>query len=120
MRPAGIFWHEKVVKEIRVLAVLSCGLVVKDTLLDFSLDDFVARGQENIRAAFQKEHPEDEILVFRRVHAGTQNVRRRVEVAFEFGEGKLGHGYFRRRKSYGSLAARGRVLRENAWASAFP
>lgn len=62
MRPAGILGDEKVIKEIRVFAVLAFRFVVKNALLDLLLDDFIARGQENIRAAFQKVHSEDEIL----------------------------------------------------------
>ena len=95
VRPAGNVGDKEVVVVIRVVAVIPRGFVVKETLGDLLLDDFVARGQKHIRATFQEEHPEDEILVFRRVHAGAQNIRRRVEVAFKFGEGEFGHGSIR-------------------------
>jgi hypothetical protein len=47
---------------------------------------------EHVRSAFEKQHPEDVLLVFRGVHLAAQNVSGSEKMAFELGEGESGHG----------------------------
>src|SRR5262245_27759949 len=106
--PPGLLRQEEVVVVIGVLRVLRV--------------DLLSRLLKNIRGALQEQHPEDEVLVGGGIHPfAAQDVRRRVEVPFQFGKRQLRHGSFN--SVLGEVVWRGlRTIRERllAWPSTSP
>ena len=92
IRPAGSFRNEEPVVEIRILAVLRLHDFPHHSPLDSRPNDFLPLGVEHVRAALQKQHPEDEIFIGRRIQTFlAESIRSGIEVAFELGERKFRH-----------------------------
>ena len=82
---------EKPVIEVMILVGQSLRLLLAGTGGHFLVDNPFPFFLEHVRAALEKQHAEDEILVLRCVHLAAQNVGGGVEVALEFGQGQSGH-----------------------------
>ena len=84
--------NEEGVVEIGVLAVLLLCRLLCHSLFDLTANNLLAFGVKHIRAALQEQKPKDVVLVCGCIETLlAKPVRSRVEVTFEFGEGKFGH-----------------------------
>src|SRR5206468_6426381 len=91
--PTRALWHEEILVEVGVLAVLRLRHLLDHPLLDLTADDSLALGVKHVRTALQEQHPEDEVLVGGGIEPLlTEAVGSGVEVAFEFSERELRHG----------------------------
>ena len=61
--PTRARWHEEILVEVGVLAVLRLRHLLDHPLLDLTADDSLALGVKHVRTALQEQHPEDEVLV---------------------------------------------------------